>query len=602
MSDLARRRKLVMNPRTICAVLSGTGALAPLPQEPPPEVLARQQAQFEADVPKTILELQPFRSESQVATTGANGANGTATLLNLNPYVGTWYLLSLDWGATGKPRQYHLESPHPQNLRLVPAEPGVVKLVGTGGFSCSLSIERNHGLLDDAAASDLAYAPLCKGTLYARNPVSGHATSLERATDFLRNHVWGGEKVITFVKREVYRDHFLEKADSVDVPGAVAEPSSTSTPLVPPLAPENAGRGIVAEHLGLDLAASTSDLSPGRWYAVRDLPAVSVSVIAPEYLDASVRLARWATVNSLDSVESSALVYLVAFDTERLAFHYALGTQHPGLGWSDRPPQSSRDPRLPGPDGVDSAAPLVTTGMVSPEDVNTTVAAFVGGFKRPHGAFRYGPLALQNHGSHYGFIQQGVIFSKLQPGLATALIMDDGSMDLHTWTAADRLLLPRIRDARQNGVPLIEYDTTSHTSTPGKLVNLWGPGNWSGSAGEDLRSLRAGLCLQENGSHRFLIYGYFSAATPSTMARVFQAYHCRYAMHLDMNALEHTYLALYVHRNNQRVVEHLIDEMQVVDRSNKGGDFAPRFLSFPDDRDFFYVTRNETTPAHEASP
>ena len=80
------------------------------------------------------------------------------------------------------------------------------------------------------------------------------------------------------------------------------------------------------------------------------------------------------------------------------------------------------------------------------------------------------------------------------------------------------------------------------------------------------------------------------------MARVFQAYQCRYAMHLDMNALEHTYLALYVRRKGQRVVEHLIDEMQVVDRSSTRGELAPRFLGFPDDRDFFYVTRHEASP------
>jgi hypothetical protein len=589
----------------ICAgaamLLSGTGSFPLQPQQLPPEVLARQQAQFDADVPKTILELQPFRTDSQVSIRDAKGAEGTATLVNLNPYVGTWYLLTLDWGATAKPTHYHLETPRPESLRLAPAEPGVVQLVGTDGLSCKTAIESKHGLLDDNTGTDLPYAPLCEGALYVRNQVAGHATSLERATDFLRNHVWGGEKVITLVKREVYRDHFLEKADSADVAGAAPEASSPSVPLVPTLAPESAGRSIVAEHLGVDLAASTTDLVPGRWYAVRDLPAVSVSVIAPEYLDASVRLARWPSVNPLDPVESSALVYLVSFDTERLNFHYAIGTQHPSLGWSERPPASSRDLRLPGPDGVGTAAPLVTNGIVSPEDVNDTIAAFAAGFKRSHGAFRYGPLALQNHGSHYGFIEQGVIFSKLEPGLATALIMNDGTVDLRTWMPADRSLLPHIRDARQNGVPLIEYDAATHRGVPGKLVNLWGPGNWSGSAGEDLRSLRAGLCLQENGSHRFLIFGYFSAATPSTMARVFEAYHCQYAMHLDMNALEHTYLALYVRRDNQRVVEHLIDEMQVVDRSSRGGELAPRFLAFPDDRDFFYVTRRETSPRREAS-
>jgi hypothetical protein len=41
-------------------------------------------------------------------------------------------------------------------------------------------------------------------------------------------------------------------------------------------------------------------------------------------------------------------------------------------------------------------------------------------------------------------------------------------------------------------------------------------------------------------------------------------------------------------------VEHLIDEMQVVDRSSRG-ELAPRFIAFPDDRDFFYVTRQEAS-------
>jgi hypothetical protein len=74
------------------------------------------------------------------------------------------------------------------------------------------------------------------------------------------------------------------------------------------------------------------------------------------------------------------------------------------------------------------------------------------------------------------------------------------------------------------------------------------------------------------------------------MARVFQAYGCRYAMQLDMNALEHTYLAIYVVRREERVVEHLIEGMAVLDQQSHG-ELAPRFLSFPDDRDFFYLTR-----------
>ena len=57
--------------------------------------------------------------------------------------------------------------------------------------------------------------------------------------------------------------------------------------------------------------------------------------------------------------------------------------------------------------------------------------------------------------------------------------------------------------------------------------------------------MRSGSVARGSDGKRFLIYGYFPTATPSAMARVFQAYGCRYAMLLDMNALEHTYLALY---------------------------------------------------------
>jgi hypothetical protein len=217
------------------------------------------------------------------------------------------------------------------------------------------------------------------------------------------------------------------------------------------------------------------------------------------------------------------------------------------------------------------------------------VATFTGGFKREHGAFRYGDLAGRNHGSHYGFIEQGVVFSKLQPGLATLYVLDDGAVRMGTWSQADDRLLARIRYARQNGVPLVEPDPTG-APAPGALVAKWGPGNWSGSATGELRAVRAGVCLQEAAGRRFLIYGWFSTATPSAMARVFQAYGCRYAMLLDMNALEHTYLAVYGRQGHQITVQHLIRGMAEVDKSTDGA-IVPRFIGFPDNRDFFYLVR-----------
>jgi hypothetical protein len=76
------------------------------------------------------------------------------------------------------------------------------------------------------------------------------------------------------------------------------------------------------------------------------------------------------------------------------------------------------------------------------------------------------------------------------------------------------------------------------------------------------------------------------------MARVFQGYGCRYAMLLDMNALEHTYLALYAHKDGEIVVQHLIRGMEEVDKSTDGA-IVPRFIGFPDNRDFFYLVRRE---------
>ena len=91
------------------------------------------------------------------------------------------------------------------------------------------------------------------------------------------------------------------------------------------------------------------------------------------------------------------------------------------------------------------------------------------------------------------------------------------------------------------------------------------------------------------------------------MARVFQAYGCRYAMQLDMNALEHTYFALYTRRGRAAsLVQHLIEGMAVVDR--KGGEQTgaavpglsrrPRFL-LPDRE---ASRRREHGSRHGAAP
>ncbi|MDD5167435.1 MAG: hypothetical protein PHN75_01345, partial [Syntrophales bacterium] len=252
-----------------------------------------------------------------------------------------------------------------------------------------------------------------------------------------------------------------------------------------------------------------------------------------------------------------------------------------------------KDKSLPGPDGIATVAPLVMTGLINPVDAGQTAAAFAGGFKRAHGAFKWGELATKNSGSHYGFMEDGIVMSRLQPGLATLLMMQGGHMEMKTWDYADNPSLSRIRDARQNGVPIITgYDNSKRMSIPGPLVAKWGEGNWSGSENRNLRTLRAAAALQENKGKRFLIYAVFTSATPSSMVRVFQAYRTSYAMPLDMNALELTYLAVYKRLGSNLYVQHLIQGMSQVDKSVKGK-LIPRFLGYPDNRDFFYLVRRE---------
>ncbi|HBS49863.1 MAG TPA: hypothetical protein DEA05_07140 [Rhodobacteraceae bacterium] len=287
---------------------------------------------------------------------------------------------------------------------------------------------------------------------------------------------------------------------------------------------------------------------------------------------------------------------MIAFDLGLYGLGYAVGTDHPALGWSSRPPYAVRPPELPGPDGIGTAMPLVTLGMVNPVIANRAVATFTAGLKRQHGAFKFGDMAGFNMGHHYGFIEKGVILSKLQPNLSTLYGLTDGTIAMKTWEEADNALLPRIAFARQNGVPLVVADPVTGQPVPGDRVTQWGPGNWSGSAKAELRTLRAGACMASHEGRDWLLYGYFSSATPSAMARVFMAYRCDYAMLLGMNALEHTYLALYVPRGGRMHVAHLVPGMALIEKKARDGTILPRFIGFADNRDLFYVTRKEPRP------
>jgi hypothetical protein len=171
-------------------------------------------------------------------------------------------------------------------------------------------------------------------------------------------------------------------------------------------------------------------------------------------------------VRDLDATERGALVYLIAFDLECFDLGFALGTDNPGVGWSERVPASVRDASLPGPDGFASLAPLEPTGLVPPQVADRVVATFRRRFQAP-------PRCVPQRRARAGQLRQplrirgGRRHSEQAPTRSRhPLRLDDGSVEMKTWSRADDALLERIRSARQNGVPLLERDARPATPFP----------------------------------------------------------------------------------------------------------------------------------------
>jgi hypothetical protein len=567
---------------TALAVLPGIASAEGIPLPDAAQLLAQQEA-YDADRPKTIAELQPYRAEQRLTLPDETAL----TLTSLNPAVNAWYLLEVKPLNARKSAFYHLENVAPQDwqISLEPGEVPVLRLTSADKTELCPLTDEEGSVLEAAQKAGLPFAPICQHRLFLRNSVDGSRTSRERTAEFLRDHVWFGEAIVGIVKDTFYQDAFIETGEALD---------TTATGIVA----EALGRAqlddypVISTSIGLPLEGTPpGGMAMGNWYAVTGAPGVYASTVRPGKISAEI-LKRPDETNWLDDVERRADAYLVAFDLSQFEIGYEVGTSHPTLNWSPRPSGAGRSYAIPGPDGVASSTPLITLGMVSPALAGRVAATFTGGYKREHGAFRMGDLAFTYYGHHYGFVVNGVVLSKLVPDLSTIYVLNDGTIGMRTWTEEDAALLPQIRFARQNGVPLIAPNPETGESVPGPLVRNWGPGNWSGSADAQLRTLRGGACMKTVEGRQLLIYGYFSTATPSAMARTFQAYGCDYAMLLDMNSIEHTYMALYTPKPDGGIdISHLVRSMKSIDSSERDGTPIPRFVGFPDNRDFFYLLR-----------
>ncbi len=539
---------------------------------PEQSILDAQLAQLDQAVPGTIFAMQPFRN-AQTLT----GEDGTSyTLTSLNPSVNSWFILEIT-PTDGRARFAHFENGAPDtwNVSLIDEDGPTLLIEGEGdSFACAPWAD---GELEEAQSSALPFAPVCDWSLFVRNPVSGNRTTREAVAEFLRDNVVFGESIVNLIKGAFFEDAFMvssegeEEVEEIDGVALLGTALLERTPNMRP-------------YMGFDLDGTDAGaMTAGSWYEVTDSPGIYASAMQPNMIANDVFQVPGA--NGLDGVERNADVYLVAFDMALFDIGYELGTEHPRLGWSSRP--SNRHGQGSGPDGFNRPDPVVRTGMLSPAFVERVAATFTGGFKRDHGAWRFGDYSTFNYGHHYGFMQNGVLLSRLWPNLATMYLTQDGEVGMRTWSEEDDALLPELTFARQNGVPIIE------DGVPGARVTSWGGGNWSGDANAVLRTLRGGACMRTVEGRQFLIYAYFSSATPSAMARTFQAYQCDYAMLLDMNSQEHTYMALYLHDEEgeeEMEWQHLVSGMAEADPDN--GRIA-RFIGAPDNRDFFYLLRRQ---------
>ncbi|AHM04675.1 hypothetical protein roselon_02340 [Roseibacterium elongatum DSM 19469] len=546
----------------------------------PPDgaTIAERMARLGADVPGSIWAMQPFLNTDEVTA-----EDGTVFRLNsMNPYVNAWFVLEIA-PPGGSSRYYHLENADRAEWQVSLVQDGGTPAIRVSGTEDEEGEEilcapwENDGLAE-ARNTGLPFAPLCEWALFLRNPVTGNRTTREAVAEFLRDNVMFGDSIVNLIKGTFFEDAFmvssegLEIEEEVDGVALLGEALLDRAPLMRP-------------YMGFDLVDADGGMQAGSWYEVDGAEGIYASVMQPGMIANEVFQVRGA--NRLDGVESRADVYLVAFDMAEFTLGYEPGTDHPRLGWSSRPSHRHYEGR--GPDGFERADPLVRTGTLNPTFAESVAAIFTGGFKRDHGAWRFGDYATFNYGNHYGFMVDGVILSRLWENLSTLYMTHDGEVVMRTWTEADNSpeVLSTLQFARQNGVPIIE------NGVPGSRVTSWGGGNWSGSANADLRTLRAGACTRTVEGRQFLIYAYFSTATPSAMARTFQAYQCDYAMLLDMNSQEHTYMALYQRAEEELEAQHLVTGMAEVDARGSNGQRIPRFVSAPDNRDFFYLIRRE---------
>lgn len=507
---------------------------------------------------EAFLALQPLAK-----TTVSKMADGTKLeLIDLNPTIGRWLLLR-ETQPSGTMREAHLDAGQ-EGTRQVSLTPTglLVTRLSSGkkdkSNDCSLSAPAARAEIFTPRTDPFTLA--CSGSLFVRGHGKGYKSSLESVTDWLREQGSVGETIINWQK-----DLFPTRGDAAIATTGGASGSQTGPASA--LLVAGAPASVRASNLNVKTALGDASMPTGGWVAASDAPGVWVSVAAPSHVPG---------LNNAPS-HSQSLAYLMALDLTQMDLRYSLGVEHPSLGWSSRPPITRVGS---GPDGF-SSTPLQRSGIIPPWAQSNLSAVFTGGFKREHSGFKGGEMATKNNGSHYGFAEAGVIFSRLHVGLATFYQRSGETPALKTWTEEDSKKGPGgLLFARQNGFPLLER------GVEGSHLNIDRGSNWSGNHEGNSETMRSAVCVTQRNNHRYAIYGVFSKGVPRDMAQIMKAYGCDSSMQLDMNAPALVYAAVVAPNPKGKPTHQPLLKSMV----EKGAPEA-RFATAADTRDFFYAAR-----------
>lgn len=534
-----------------------------------------------------VVSFQPFSETTTKTVTLAPGKMADLQLISLNKEINSWFILKAKFGR--QEYIYNFENNLPSSQKITLANNGELTITTKDGEqNCNvLGTQITDGEFDKAVRTRSPYTMICEFRLSVKTQQDGNRSTFENLVNGIRSTGGIGESFLDWVKENQYNEadqvFGTEDKDASDSHAGAEAPTAALV----------SSRVAIKNH-GLSVKSKEDNQSmvAGQWYEAKNYENVYVSVMRPNLVKEDILKSYTDRVSSLDGSgsnsrgESGALAVFMAMDLSKYLVAFDNGSEHPGTGWSPRPSGIRRgnDDRN-GPDGFNTLAPLAFPGVLNPKDLPAVIGTFAGGFQRKHAAFKSGDLTSFNKGHHYGVMEKGVIMSTIVPNLSSLITYKDGTVDIKTWTLADNANLDKIKDIRQNGVPLIE------DGVPGRYVNNWGAGNWSGNADAQLRTPRTAACIVENNGRRFLIISYFSGHSPSAMTRVLQSYQCKNAIHLDMNSPRFAYAALFT-RNDRGFFDIETLHSSMAGESVSGqGEKAPRSIIQPTYKDFFYIMK-----------